>query len=137
MPKLNLKLNRWGRSPDEDGGEQGEAAAEQHEGDAQRARALLAVRALQALPRPTVLADGAEYARRARSRFAFFPRREQPGARAARAREDRPLAGEVHKVDALCRGAWARVTVDQFRHSALQTGWGHRVCHYGIYGRRV
>jgi hypothetical protein len=25
-----------------------------------------------------------------------------------------------------CRGAWARVTIDQFRHLALQTGQGHR-----------
>jgi hypothetical protein len=26
----------------------------------------------------------------------------------------------------LCRRAWARVTIDQFRRLALQTFWGHR-----------
>jgi hypothetical protein len=27
----------------------------------------------------------------------------------------------------VCRGAWARVTADQFRHSALRACYGHRV----------
>jgi hypothetical protein len=44
--------------------------------------------------------------------------RPSPGVRAVvRGVEDR---GAVR--DVLCRGAWARVTIDQFRHSALQAG---------------
>jgi hypothetical protein len=34
-----------------------------------------------------------------------------------------PLLGQ--KLEPQCRGAWARVTIAQRRHLALQTGWGH------------
>ena len=34
-----------------------------------------------------------------------------------------PSQSRSHRV---CRGAWARVTIDQFRHSAFQSCMGHR-----------
>jgi hypothetical protein len=52
--------------------------------------------------------------------------RSRPASRACRRSSSAPKKVSVSGRAATCRGTWARVTIEQFRHLAVQTFQGHR-----------